>query len=165
MDPEARAKVAALVASSVWHPDDMEEIMSRLAPPPGAKASRHPMQKFTPNILHYFTAAEWQSMKGVRIGAAMDLLTSRLLQLGGRCLSEPCKAWCVSLCLLLNGMPHCTDATRAQVLQHFKKEYARRSRKAAKVDTVVVELPLPIGLKTQQPELYRSVFGDQEFVP
>ena len=41
MDPEACAKVTALVASSAWHPGDMEEIMSLLAPPPGAKASRH----------------------------------------------------------------------------------------------------------------------------
>ena len=95
----------------------------------------------------------------------MEFLIGRLLQLGGLCLSEPCKAWCVSLCLLLNGMPHCTDATRAQVLQHFKKEYARRNRKAPRVDTLVVNLPLPMELKTQQPALYRAVFGDQDPVP
>ena len=57
MGPEARAKVTALVASSAWHPGDMEEIMSRLAPPPGEVAAHHSMHKFTPDILHYFTAA------------------------------------------------------------------------------------------------------------
>ena len=158
MGPDSRARVVALVAAGAWQPDDMTNIMKCLVP---QKAARAPMQKFTPNILHYFTAAEWAGMRGAKIGTAMDFLITRLLQLGGRCLSEPCKAWCASLLLLLNGMSQCTNDTRNQVLQFFKQEYSRRGRK----DPELQVLPMPTELKAEQPALYQAVFGMHDPVP
>ena len=97
MTPGMRAAMGALVTAGAWHPDDIVKIMNLAQPPapvPKQAVVRAKMQKFTPNILHYFTAAEWERMKSQQsLGVAVDFLISRLHQLGGRCLSEPCKAW------------------------------------------------------------------------
>ena len=167
MSTDMRARMAALATAGAWHPTDIANIMKFLHPPaPKQIVVRAKMQKFTPNILHYFTAAEWEQMRGQQsLGVAVDFLIGRLHQLGGRCLSEPCKAWCSSLLLTLNGMSNCTESTRKQVLEFFKAEYARRGRKATKVEPFLLELPQPTELKAKHPQLHYSVFGDTDPVP
>ena len=169
MTPGMRAKMGALATAGAWHPDDIAQIMNLVKPPaPVQKEAvvRAKMQKFTPNILHYFTAAEWERMKGQQsLGVAVDFLISRLQQLGGRCLSEPCKAWCASLLLSLHGMSSCTETTRKQVLDHFKQECSRRGRNAPRVEPFLVELPQPSELKANHPQLYYAVFAGAEPVP
>ena len=169
MTPGMRAKMGALATAGAWHPDDIAQIMNLVQPPaPVQKEAvvRAKMQKFTPNILHYFTAAEWERMKGQQsLGVAVDFLISRLHQLGGRCLSEPCKAWCASLLLSLHGMSSSTETTRKQVLEHFKQECSRRGRNAPKVEPFLVELPQPSELKANHPQLYYAVFPGAEPVP
>ena len=169
MAPGMRAKMGALATAGAWCPGDMAKIMSLVQPPaplPRQAAVRTKMQKFTPNILNYFTAAEWDRMQGQQsLGAAVDFLIGRLHQLGGRCLSEPCKAWCSSLLLSLHGLGNATEATKKQVLEYFKKEYANRGRKAAKQEPCLLELPHPSELKAKYPQLHYSVFGDSEPVP
>ena len=129
------------------HSQDYEPRAATTEPMP-VVATRTKMQKFTPNILNYFTSAEWDRMQGQQsLGVAVDFLITRLHQLGGRCLSEPCKAWCSSLILSLRGLSNCTESTKQQVLEFFKKEYASRGRKAAKVEPCLVELPPPNELK------------------
>ena len=151
MAPDMRAKMGALATAGAWCPVDIAKIMSLVQPPPKPMpvvATRTKMQKFTPNILNYFTSAEWDRMQGQQsLGVAVDFLITRLHQLGGRCLSEPCKAWCSSLILSLRGLSNCTESTKQQVLEFFKKEYASRGRKAAKVEPCLLELPPPNELK------------------
>ena len=168
MSTDMRARMAALAIAGAWHPTDLANIMKLLHPPaPKQTVVRAQMHKFTPNILHYFTAAEWEQMRSRQqsLGVAVDFLIGRLHQLGGICLSEPCKAWCSSLLLSLHGMANSTESTRKQVLVFFKAEYARRGRKATKVEPFLLELPQPAELKAKHPQLHYSVFGDTDPVP
>ena len=85
MAPDMRAKMGALATAGAWCPGDMAKIMSLVqppAPPPKPVVVRTKMQKFTPNILNYFTGAEWDRMQSQQsLGVAVDFLITRLHQL------------------------------------------------------------------------------------
>ena len=166
--PEARARVSTLATAGAWCPADLARILKLLEPPmPKQATSRSDMQTYTPNILHYFTASEWSGMQGRGVVSAMDLLITRLLQLGAKCLSEPCKAWCASLLLSLNDMGRCTEYTKQQVHVAFKSEYMRRRRKHSKAMAFpgVRLLQLPSEFKEEYPDVYAEVFSGGDPVP
>ena len=168
LGPDIRARVSALASGVAFRPDDLGRILQLLEPPePKPATPRADMQTYTPNIQHYFTESEWSGMKGRNIASAMDLLITRLLQLGAKCLSEPCKAWCASLLLSLSGMGGSTESTKQQVHAIFKVEYARRRRKFYKTATFlgVPFLITPDSFKERHPEIYAEVFGSEDPVP
>ena len=97
-------------------------------------------------------------MRGKNVVTAMDFLITRLHQLGGKCLSEPCKAWCTALLLHLSGMDHATESSKQQVLDFFKKEYARRGRRVEHLEPYIQELPPPSLLKVSHPSVYQALY-------
>ena len=168
LDPEVRARVAALATAGEWYSADLARILTLLVPPkPKDAKTRSDMQTYTPSILHYFTASEWSGMEGQGVASAMDLLITRLLQLGAKCLSEPCKAWCSSLLLSLNGMGRCTEHTKQHVHAVFKAEYRRRARRHKKANAFsgVSFLKLPSAFKEEHPDVHAEIFGCDDPVP
>ena len=166
MDAEGRAALVTLANSASWYPGHDEEILAfleKLVPKP--KAPRRPMQTFMPSILDYFTDAEWTKMQGAQAPQKMDALLSRLVQLGGRNLSEPCKAKLCSLLMHLQGIGAATQGTKKAFLDMFKSEYKRRARKVPDSLPYLEVLPPPSELKTSHADLYGSIFGSGDPVP
>ena len=85
MTPDMRARMCSLASSAEWDPTDLGKIIALISKEK-KQSTRSKMQKYTPTILDYFTAAEWAQMKGKNVVTAMDFLITRLHQLGGEVL-------------------------------------------------------------------------------
>ena len=90
MSDEDHAIVVTLVASIAWYPGHVGDLLAPLTQikeeverMKDDKKPRRPSQKFTPNILHYFTATEWDRMQTADPHSRSDFLMTRILQLGG----------------------------------------------------------------------------------
>ena len=165
MSPDMRSKMVALATSGAWHQDDLATILSLMAAPKRkAKGSRSrgPMQKATPNIIHYFLLSEWRDFQDKGVNLAMDYLITRLLQLGYKNVSEPCMAWCASMMLFLAKMNNSPQSVKQRVLLHFKDEYHGRARRAPCVGTVPLSLPMPDVFLRKCPELVHLVFPGEK---
>jgi len=168
MAPDHRAMLLALLTRCEFLQEHLQKLLVLVEPPAATPAkivpSKRPMQVFVPNILHYFTDAEWARMTG-NVHDARDLLIVRILDLGGINISEKCKASLVSLLLYLFGMRTLDEATKKSLLEQFKAEHKKRARQHREVNPYLLHLPMPSHLKSQSPELYHSVFGGQDPTP
>ena len=168
MSPDMRSKMVALATSGKWHQDDLATILPLMAAPKhkarGA-GSRGPMQKATPTIIHYFLLSEWMEFQDKGVNLAMDYLITRLLQLGYKNVSEPCKAWCASMMLFVAKMYNTPLCVKQRVLNHFKREYHERARRAPSVGRVPLSLPMPDVFLRQCPQLFHMVFPGEKPCP
>ena len=95
----------------------------------------------------------------------MDNIVDRLLQLGGRNISERCATSIVSTIMYMTGIKGLDEKSKSRLLVFFKVDYKRRGRRAAIREPYLQDLPMPQDLMQQWPDLYKSVFGDQHPVP
>ena len=92
----------------------------------------------------------------------MDTVVNRLLELGGRNMSEPCAASLLATIMFTVGCKGLDDSSIHKLLQFFKLDYKRKARRCPKVDPYLKGLPLPEELMQQWPALYyKSVFGNE----
>ena len=96
---------------------------------------------------------------------AMHYLITRVLQLGIRRLSEPCKAWCVGLLLYLADMPNAHHDTKDRVKATFKTGYTKQVRKTSDIRGAPLVLPMPELLKVENPSLFAQVFPKDQPIP
>ena len=92
---ESRAKLVDLAATINWAEDDhlkMLELLKQGQDTTKTTNKRSDTQHFAPSFLSYFTEEEWEmflgSDAGRRADEVFDSLVTRILALGGRCLSE-----------------------------------------------------------------------------
>ena len=135
LDHEERAKMVSLLTNCRFSDDHLQELLAIAAP---HKQPRLPSQKFFPNILGYFLQSEWDKMaEGRNIVGVMDTVVNRLLELGGRNMSEPCAASLLATILFTVGCKGLDDSSKNKLLQFFKLDYKRKARRCPKVDPIL----------------------------
>ena len=92
MDSVERLALLQIETQVPFTPSDAELVANSIAPKPSAMlphSGRRPMQHFTSG-LEYLSEDEWSLLPPliVRSSVAMDLLCKKVIDLGGRTLSE-----------------------------------------------------------------------------
>ena len=160
LSSDDRGKLLALLSQCHFHDDDMKAILTLLSPPEREKKQRAPMQKFYPQILHYFREDEWAAMEKARqLHLIAPKIVERILALGGRNVSERCMASIVACMLWMCGAMALDMDAKTRILAFVKAEYKRRVRACRFVGPYLANLPDPDSLQEQWPDLWRSVFG------
>ena len=77
------------------------------------KVKQLPNKEFSPSINNNFTSGEWDRMETRDMSAIIELLIHRLLQLGGRNISEKFVAKGVSVILNVSGVYSLYDFSAA----------------------------------------------------
>ena len=110
MSAEIRARLVSLASAAPWRQQDLVAILKSLSPPDVVKKGeaeaqrRRPMQHWAPAILGYFTMAEWNRMLNEHNDTvAREIVLGRVVELGGRNLSEPTMHCLASLLLIVSG--------------------------------------------------------------
>ena len=163
MSPEAAARVSSLASSVPFAPGHLSHVLKQIGriQSKGSGGARTWTQQYaTPQILSYFTKAEWELFEGAGANVAMEHLIHRLVQLGYVRLSETCKAWCTGLLLHMSQQANATASVKQRWLDLFKTQYARRARPAKKTMTLQppATLPEPSVLWRDHHDLYARVF-------
>ena len=168
MEAHDHSAIVSLASDAPWCAKHLDEILGPLLKAQEnrnsretEKKTRRPSQEFTPNILHYFTAAEWDRFTQEKSQHKAEFLITRVLQLGGINLTEPCKAWLSALLVKMVGLENATQRTKQEFYDGFKIEYKRRARRVK--DCVYIEvLPSPAECKRLYPDLYHGIFGEED---
>ena len=161
LGPESLGAMVAMLQRCPLVDEHKQEVMALLAPPPVAAKPRLPMQKLFPRVLDYFTTDEWGRMAEPTLAEAMDLLISRIVAAGGRNPSEKCVAKLASLLLYVCGLGRLQDSMKLRVRDMFKDELKRRVRSCPAPFPFLIVLPTPAEMQSQQPDLFKAVFGDK----
>ena len=167
LSSENRGKLLALLLQCSFAEDDKAAILKMVDPVVAQKkkkSKRKQMQVFYPTILQYFRTDEWRSMRDTAdMCNVVDVFVSRLLELGGCNLSEPCMASVVSCMMWLCGAMRLDQQSKSRVLMYVKAEYKRRGRHQQQFAMpYMLRLPAVQLLQAQQPDLWEKVFGAEE---
>ena len=171
MSDDARASLLDVACSAKWEADDLRKIIGALRKPDAPAAApkaRREMQRWAPAFISYFTVDEWHMLQDPKVaqGDKWDITLQRIIQLGGRTLSEGTFKGIASFLLLLSNQHarNLPTATKASVLSKVKEHFRNRLRRkgAPAQEHHIVELPpSPAALKATYPDLYGKVFAHE----
>ena len=148
-----------------------------LASEPSLRKKRRLMQNYR-TCIELYTEVEWEALQSTTVSAISkrSLIIQKLVDLGGRCLTEPTKKLASTMFGLLSE-PSYAELTSDErytgkklFVFELNREIKRREVESVKMGrpdppapAVYFEiLPSAIALKSDYPELWRSIFPTQE---
>ena len=167
LSDERRDALLSLASRGCWEAQDWQRVSEALSQKKIIQPAknRRPLQHWAPNIFSYLTAAGWQEIKASKsMDVAEAIVTRRILELGGRTLSEPTLK-CVSSFILRMANPNATllpPASKYTFFLQIKKGFRTKARRCGKESDRAAHAvhlpPFPEEFKNAHSDLFAKVF-------